>query len=241
MRLGDWALSVIAIVILGLVATGAAFFIRNHDLAKATDTLQIPTVIIDPGHGGPDGGAVGTDGNYEKDINLAISLKLRNFFLIGGYRVIMTREDDRSIYDKGSNSIREKKVTDIHNRFKIAEEHPKALFLSIHQNLYTDSQYNGAQMFYSTNNPASKILAQNLQDEIHNLIQPQNERIVKPAGDNLYILYHTHTPAVLAECGFVSNPTENRNLQKEEYQNKMAFSIYCGTLHYQNQANSVKK
>jgi N-acetylmuramoyl-L-alanine amidase len=144
----------------------------------------------------------------------------------------MTREDDRSIHDDGSNSIRKKKVSDIHNRFKILEKNPKAIFLSIHQNKFQKSQFSGTQVFYSANNDNSKILAQFIQTRATSLLQPQNDREIKPAGDNLYILYHAKSPAVLVECGFLSNSQEAALLQNDAYQNKMAFSIFCGTLDF---------
>lgn len=187
-------------------------------------------VIIDAGHGGVDGGAVGVDGVVEKGINLAISLKLKALFTASGYQVIMTREDDRSIHDEGSDTIRQKKKTDIHNRFKMIEDHPEALFLSIHQNKFGQSQYSGTQVFYSANNEISKQLAQSIQESVKTLLQPQNDRAVKPAGDNLYLLYHAKSPAVLVECGFLSNPTEAKLLQSDAYQSKMAFTVYCGVL-----------
>ncbi|MFT9056244.1 MAG: N-acetylmuramoyl-L-alanine amidase [Ethanoligenens sp.] len=233
MRPLNWILPLIAGVTLCLVAASTLRSIQNQDLAPASTTVPYEkTVIIDPGHGGPDGGAVGVEGNNEKDINLSISLKLRSFFTAGGYQVIMTRQDDRSIHSSGSDTLREQKVSDIHNRLKIADQHPKALFLSIHQNLFTESKYSGTQVFYSTNNPDAKVLAQFLQTDIHTLLQPQNDRVIKPAGSNLYILYHAHSPAVLVECGFVSNPAENAKLQDDTYQNQMAFSIYYGTVHF---------
>lgn len=233
-RVWRWLPLLLAVLVLGLVAAGSFVFIRGQQAASPALAAagEARTVVIDPGHGGPDGGAVGTNGNAEKDINLAISLKLRSFFEAGGFHVVMTREDDRSIYDEGSDTLREKKTTDIHNRLKIAQKYPHALFLSIHQNLYAESQYSGAQVFYSKNNPDAKLLAQSLQTTIRTLLQPQNDREVKEAGSNLYILYHATTPAVLVECGFVSNPEENAKLQTDAYQNQMAFSIYTGTLAY---------
>lgn len=228
-----WFLPLVMILVLGLVAAGTLLSIRSGMWIPALAIASYEkTVIIDPGHGGPDGGAVGVDGNSEKDINLAISLKLRSFFTAGGYQVIMTREDDRSIHSSGNNTLHDQKVSDIHNRLKIAEQHPKALFLSIHQNLYTEPQYSGAQVFYSKNNVDSKVLAQCLQTNIHTLLQPQNDRVIKPAGSNLYILYHAKSPTVLVECGFVSNTEENAKLQNDTYQNQMAFAIYYGTARF---------
>jgi N-acetylmuramoyl-L-alanine amidase len=193
------------------------------------------TVIIDPGHGGPDGGAVGVDGVVEKGINLAISLKLRSFFIASGYTVIMTREDDRTICDNGSNTIRSMKSTDLHNRLKMIKAHPKAVFISIHQNIYEDSKYSGAQVFYSPNNNDSKNLAQLLQTDIKTMLQPENEREIKPAQDNLYLLYYAKSPAVMVECGFLSNAAECKKLEDDAYQNQMAFAIFYGTLHFYSQ------
>jgi N-acetylmuramoyl-L-alanine amidase len=208
---------------------------------RSTEASKSPkyqkTVIIDPGHGGPDGGAVGVDGAIEKNINLAISLKLRNFFLASGFKVIMTREDDRTISDKSAKTIRAMKTSDLHNRLKIANAHPEALFISIHQNIYDSSYYSGAQVFYSTNNADSKVLAQTLQLDIRNMLQPQNLREIKPAQSNLYILYKAKSPAVMVECGFLSNPAECKKLQDDSYQNKMAFAIFYGTLHFYSNLN----
>ncbi len=207
--------------------------------ANSTGPNYVKTVIIDPGHGGVDGGAVGANGVVEKGINLDISLKLKSFFQMAGYQVIMTRDDDRSIHDEGSNTIRKKKVTDIHNRFKIVENNPKAIFISIHQNKFSKSKFTGTQVFYSANNEDSKTLAQFIQDKVTGLLQPDNDRQIKPAGSNLYILYHAKSPAVLVECGFLSNSQEATLLQNNDYQNKMAFSIFCGTLDfYSGELNS---
>jgi N-acetylmuramoyl-L-alanine amidase len=193
------------------------------------------TVIIDPGHGGPDGGAVGVDGVVEKGINLSISLKLRSYFIAAGYTVIMTREDDRTIADEGSKTIRSKKNTDLHNRLDIVDAYPNALFISIHQNIYSSAQYSGTQVFYSPNNPCSKDLATLWQSTVKNQLQPDNSRAIKPAEDNLFILYHAKSPAVMVECGFLSNPGECKKLEDNAYQNQMAFSIFSGTLQYYSQ------
>jgi N-acetylmuramoyl-L-alanine amidase len=189
-------------------------------------------ILIDPGHGGVDGGAVGYDGVVEKTINLKISIKLKSLFEFSGFKVLMTREDDRSVHDAGSTTIRQKKVTDIHNRSKLLAKHPEALFISIHQNKFEQKKYSGTQVFFSKNNEKSRLLAQFIQTNVKDLIQPNNTREIKPAGKNLYILYHATTPAVMVECGFLSNQNEAMLLQNDRYQSKMAFSIYCGLLDY---------
>lgn len=206
-----------------------------------SDNIATKEVIIDPGHGGLDGGAVGIGGVVEKGINLSISLKLKKFFEAAGYRVIMTREDDRSIYSSGSDTIREKKTSDIHNRFHFMEQYPKAIFISVHQNKFEQSQYSGTQVFYSANNDDSKLLAGFIQSRVKTMIQNDNDRVIKPAGDNLYLLYHAKSPAVMVECGFLSNPNEANLLQNSGYQNKLAYAIFCAALDYYSGNQGTKK
>ncbi len=217
-----------------LFIASAVIFVSAYgsNLLTGTANVENKTVIIDPGHGDPDGGAVGTDGVIEKDINLSISQKLRNFFLVAGYSVILTREDDNAIYDEGSNTIHKKKVTDLHNRLAIVNSNPDSVFISIHQNIYKSSKNEGSVVFYSPNNEKSKVLAQFIQADIINMLQPQNSRENYPAKKNLYLLYHAKSPAVMVECGFLSNPYECKLLQNDSYQNKMAFAIFCGTLKF---------
>ena len=198
------------------------------------------TVIIDPGHGGVDGGAVGVDGVVEKGINLSISLKLRTFFQQAGFKVIMTREDDRSIHDENSKTIRKQKTSDLYNRLDIIKNNPHAIFISIHQNKFEDSKYSGTQVFYSKNNDVSELLASTLQNNIKNLLQPQNYREIKKAEKNLFLLYNAKSPAVLVECGFLSNAKEAAVLQTNDYQNKMAFAIFYGTLLFYDAYDTAK-
>ncbi len=191
------------------------------------------TIIIDPGHGGMDGGAVAYDKKtVEKDINLSIAFKLREFLIVGGYNVVMTREDDRLIYDEGIKTIKKQKTSDIKNRLKIINEHPEALFISIHQNKFTQSKYNGAQVFYGRKNTDSQILAQAIQSSFRAMLQPDNAREVKKTGKEIYLLYHSDIPSVMVECGFLSNAEECERLKTDEYQNEVAFVIYAGLSQY---------
>lgn len=226
-----------ALCILGLlICCSAAYAVfQRPNLTGMTESKGINgkyAVIIDPGHGGVDGGAVGVGGVVEKGLNLSISLKLRSFFEAAGYQVIMTREDDRSIHDEDANTIRSKKATDLHNRLDVINSNPDAVFLSIHQNIYSDSFYSGTQIFYSPNAESSKTLASVLQDSVRSILQPQNNREIKPAGKNLFLLYNAKTPAVMVECGFLSNPAEAAKLQDNAYQGRMAFAIFYGTLRF---------
>lgn len=190
-------------------------------------------VVIDAGHGGEDSGAV-ANSVLEKDINLEIALKLRDMLKASGIEVNMIRESDVSIYDTASGTIRERKVSDLKNRVKIVNNNKKNILVSIHQNKFEQSKYSGAQMFYSTNNDKSQILAENIRKSITGLIQPENKRELKKGGSDIYLLNKAAVPAVIVECGFISNEEEAKNLSNEEYQSKIAFAIYCGILEYKN-------
>lgn len=188
-------------------------------------------ILLDAGHGGEDGGA-GENGVQEKDVNLAVALQLREFLEMSGFRVVMTRETDVSIHDDSASTIREKKVSDLHNRLKLIEQYPGCTFISIHQNQFEQSQYHGAQMFYSKNDERSKLLAEKLQQSFVSLLQPDNEREVKAATKDIYLLWNAQVPAVIVECGFLSNPEEAAKLKEPGYQKDLAFTIYTGFLRY---------
>lgn len=190
------------------------------------------TIIIDAGHGGEDGGAVGKDGTLEKDINLSISKKLQQFLLNSGFNVKMIRDSDISIYDEGLTHIKEKKVSDLKNRLNIVNQNENNLLISIHQNKFPENKYNGAQVFYSQNSPKSKELAENIKKSITGFLQPNNTREIKPATKDIYLLHNCKNVAVLIECGFLSNESELQKLNNEDYQSKIAFSIYCGFMEY---------
>lgn len=198
-----------------------------------------PVIIIDPGHGGVDGGAVGVNGTVEKRINLEIALRLRDVFAQAGYTVIMTRDTDISIHDSTADTIREMKVSDLRNRLKLTEMYPDSLLISIHQNTLGDSSVTGAQVFYSPNNPESQLLAQSIQDCFNGGIQLSGDRQIKSAGDNLYLFYKAKNVAVLAECGFLSNSTEEAMLCDPEHQDDIVYCIYRGTLEYLNKSEDT--
>jgi len=190
------------------------------------------TVIIDAGHGGDDGGAIGIDGTVEKDINLDIALKLEKLLKFYGFDVIMTRTEDIMTCDDGLDSLRKRKVSDIHNRFDVLEKNPDAVFISIHQNKFEDNSQHGTQVFYSGNNDESKLLAESIQNSIVSVLQPDNSRVVKKSGSGIYLLYHAKLPAVLVECGFISNPAEVKKLNDEKYRMKIAILIADGLIKY---------
>lgn len=226
----------IAAVLLAAVLAFAAVtsYIERSSPVSAARLGGIDTVVIDPGHGGADGGATGIGGVVEKNINLQISLKLRDILLANGYRVVMTRDSDRSIHSSGQ-TIAEQKKSDMHNRLKLIEKTPNSITVSIHQNHYEESKYSGAQMFYGKENDESRALADAIQKRFVSNLQEDNTREIKQAGKDLYLMYYAKTPIVLVECGFLSNPVESALLSDDTYQNKVAFTVFSGIMDYLGQ------
>ena len=168
---------------------------------------SLPVIIIDAGHGGEDGGATAVDGTYEKDINLQIVLKVNEILSIFGYQTHLIRNTDKSIHTTG-NTIRQRKVSDIHNRADTMKLYENCIYLSIHQNKYEDSRIWGTQTFYSANYDESREIAQLIQNAVTSQLQTNNKRQIKKSGTDIYVLYNATKPAVMVECGFVSNPNE---------------------------------
>ncbi len=223
------------ILVLTCITSSVITFDTDVTAVNAEDHSK-PTIVIDAGHGGEDGGAVSNNGILEKDINLEIALTLQKFFIQGGFEVVMTRSEDKAIYNSDAVTLREKKVSDIHNRTKICNENINNIFISIHQNKFEQSQYYGTQVFYSQNSMMSSTLAECIRLAIIGTLQNDNSRQCKPATDSVYILKNATVPAVLVECGFLSNPQEEALLKTKQYRNQMAFAIYSGFLefYYQN-------
>ncbi len=202
------------------------------DITSAEKTL--PNIIIDAGHGGEDGGASTASGVLEKDLNLAISLYLKAFLEQSGFKVTLTRDDDYAIYDEGSNTLREKKQSDLKNRAEICNNDKNNIYISIHQNKFEQSKYKGTQVFYSSNNEVSKPLAEAMQNTVKELIQKDNDRKIKPSNGAIYILDKAQVPCVLIECGFLSNPEEASLLATADYQKQLSFALFLGFLDYYN-------
>ena len=189
------------------------------------------TVIIDAGHGGEDCGAIGANGVYEKDLNLSMATALGEEFSKQGYAVIYTRLDDRLLYTKEENIHGIRKISDLKNRCKIGAETPDALFISIHMNSFSQSKYSGTHVYYSEKNDESYQIAMSVQSKIKNDLQPDNNRVPKP-GKDIYLLENLDNPAILIECGFLTNPDECKKLSEKEYQKQLSFSILCGIIEY---------
>lgn len=200
---------------------------------RATDVrVQSGVVLIDPGHGGFDGGTVAEDGTLEKHLNLAVALCLRDLLYVCGVPVEMTRKTDVGLEADSTTSIRNRKVSDMRRRLELYDE--AALVISVHQNHFSVPKYCGTQLFYSVNHPDSVVLAEYIRGAVVDWIQPQNTRELKKATDSIFLLSHTQTPAVLVECGFLSNPDERNKLKTPAYQQQLAFAVAAGYWKYQS-------
>lgn len=193
---------------------------------ETATTPETPVVLIDPGHGGEDGGTTGANGTVEKEINLKVAKYLAAYLKKADISYIMTRDSDISIHDDTCTTIREKKRSDLLNRRKLIENCGAQLFVSIHMNYFEQSQYKGAQVFYSPINPNSKALAQRVKNSLLATLKDDNKREIKQAYDSIYLMKYTSMPAVLVECGFLSNPEEEALLNTSDYQKKLAKSIF---------------
>ena len=202
-------------------------FASSNSIVNST----LPVIIIDAGHGGEDGGAVGIDGTYEKDINLQISLKVNDILTLFGYKTHLIRTTDTAIHTTG-DTIRQRKVSDIRNRTATMDLYENCIYLSIHQNKYEDSRIWGTQTFYSANCDESREIAGLIQTAVKSQLQPNNKRQIKKSGTDIYVLYNATKPAVMVECGFVSNQSELNQLKDCTYQNNMALSIATGIINY---------
>ena len=210
----------------------AASFSNARTLQTAAAAPMIHTVIVDAGHGGFDGGTVASDGTLEKDINLSIAQRLCTLLKCAGLQTVMTRTGDDSIHDPSCVSVRQQKISDIRNRLRIMDETPDSLFVSIHQNHFTSAKYFGAQVFYSGNDARSELLAQSIQTSIVSLLQPENTRQIKQSGTEIYLLYHAVRPAVMVECGFLSNYEETRRLKTAQYKTHKEIEVKQGILDF---------
>ena len=208
-------------IVLGCFALIAVILIFVAANFKTANSLDVPTVdiVLDAGHGSSDAGASGKNGSIEKEINLAITLKLRDKLIAEGITVGLTREND--------NSLADSKKKDMHYRRDFAIASNPKLFVSIHQNTFPESQYRGAQVWYSKNNAESKNFAQNMQSALIET-NPTTKREAKKAESNIFLLKHLTMPAIIIECGFLTNYQEEQLLMQDTYQDKLAEIIKKG-------------
>ncbi len=218
-----------------IVALIVLKYIHYRFAVKEVSYLPITNKIIgiDPGHGGVDPGAVSKTGVLEDEINLEIALKLKRLVEQSGGIVIMTREEDKGLYTDKSTTLREKKTEDLLNRKALIEEAECQLFVSIHMNSFTNTRYYGSQTFYYDGNIENEKLASIIQEELKTVLDKENSRAAA-IRDDVYLIKELQIPSVLVEAGFLSNPEEERLLQTEEYQEKIAWAIYVGIMKYLN-------
>ena len=201
-----------------------SFLVLNISLLKVNAEENNKVIVIDPGHGGIDGGAKSENGVIEKDINLSISLKTKAALESKGYKVIMTRSEDVGLYTDGKK-VREKKIEDLGNRVKIKKENKCDAFISIHQNMFPQKNCKGAQVWSANNEPSQK-LGKIIQQKFKEEVDQNNKRKAKVAKKEYKILNDGYEGAsVIVECGFLSNPEECELLGKEDYQNKIANTL----------------
>ncbi|GAA0597279.1 N-acetylmuramoyl-L-alanine amidase CwlD [Virgibacillus siamensis] len=212
-------------------------FLIQYPIQKADSTwktwalpLAGKTIVIDPGHGGPDGGAVGKDETLEKDIALEIAKKTRDFLQQAGALVYLTREDDKDLAKEDTAGLSRRKSEDIRNRLEFIKEKDADFFLTLHLNALSSTKWSGAQTFYFPRYDKSRHLAKMIQAEIIRNLENTDREALPIKG--VYLLKHAEIPGALVEAGFLSNEHEREHLKKEDYQRKMAGSIYQGILRY---------
>ena len=232
-----WKVSLFAFGLLVLFLILQYDFLEDDTWNSWNLPLSGRVILVDPGHGGPDGGAVGDSSVLEKDIALEVSLKLREYLQEQGALVIMTREEDIDLADKDTRGYSRRKVEDLKRRLKMINEPEIDFFVSIHLNSIPSARWSGAQTFFAPHHRENDRAAKFIQDELKtNLENTKREAL---SINRVYILDHAKKPGVLVEVGFLSNPGERENLKKGSYQDKLAASIYYGILRYYSKEKEI--
>lgn len=218
-----------AFLLAGGLLAGASRELHSAIAAFQAGTLTArPTIVIDAGHGGEDGGAVGTDGSRESDINLAIALRTEELLAFLGYETLLTRDADVSIHDSTAQTLRQKKVSDLKNRVTLVNQAPQAVLLSIHQNALPGAPATqGAQAFHNRASSADS-LAQSVQTQLNALVNGAHPKEKRQISDSIYLMKQVTHPAVLVECGFMTHPQEVQLLQSAEHQQRLAVAMVAG-------------
>ena len=216
-----------------LVLIGALLFGQAAGIATSlpAETEGALTVVIDAGHGGEDGGAVGLNGVLEKDLNLQIATLLGEQLREAGVRVVYTRTEDKLLYTEEQNIRGQRKMWDLKNRLLVAKGEERAVLVSIHMNKYPSAAVSGLMTYYAEN-AESRALALGIQSKVAADFPAMKRRVPKAAGDNIYLLAHASCPAVLVECGFLSHPEECEKLSQKDYQKQLSFSLFCAMMEY---------
>lgn len=229
-KLLSGAMAVMLLVSMFYVGREAAVYVAAGNVDRKEEKLR---VVIDAGHGGDDPGKVGINGVNEKDVNLQIAQQVKKFLEANDVEVIMTRESDAGLYDADASN---KKVQDMKRRIALIGEAEPALTVSIHQNSYPEEYVHGAQVFYYEGSTQGEQLADCIQTQLVEKVDPDNTRRIK-ANDSYYLLKKTDVPIVIVECGFLSNSAEAEKLCTQEYQERVAWAIHIGILRYLNQTH----
>lgn len=231
----------ILILLCGVFIAGIGAFFPQEAISLPTDAgvgldagnaENTVTIVIDAGHGGEDSGTQSADGLYEKDVNLEIAQLLDTMLRANGISTVMTRSEDILLYDRNADYRGHKKMLDLATRRKIAEETENAVFVSIHMNAFPESKYRGLQVFYSPNHPQAMTLASVIQHDAQSYLQPDNNRKIKSSTSAIYLLDRLECPAVLIECGFLSNPDEAALFATDQYRKEVAFVIFSSLISY---------
>ena len=206
---------------------GSAAHVASFGPDGLTEDL---TVVVDAGHGGEDGGAVAADGTAESGLNLSIARRVRDLLTFTGVPTAVTREGEGAIYDPSSATLREKKVSDLHNRADLVNAIPGAVLLSIHQNsLPSSPATRGAQTFWNGQAEA-KELAESVQAALNAAVNGEHEKQAAQVPSSVYLMKSVEAPAVLVECGFLSNPEETALLKEPAHQTRLAAAITAGLI-----------
>lgn len=229
------------IILICLVAVSGYMSLKNRSSManEMKDNMALETkggkvIVVDPGHGGFDPGKIGVNNALEKDINLAVSLKLKELLEKQGYEIVLTREADEALHAEGENGSKQE---DMKRRVDVINEAKAVLAVSIHQNSFTQESSHGAQVFYHPQSEEGKKLALVMQETIKEMIADDNHREAK-SNDSYYILRKTEGLVIIIECGFLSNYKEAELLITEDYQNKMAEAICAGLVKYLDNTES---
>lgn len=226
----------ILLLTLGFIANGKRK--KAEIMASAAAEIGRLTVIIDAGHGGADGGAVSHDGNLESEVNIDIATRLDNILAFFGTPTMMTRTSEHLEYSEDADTIRQKKREDQERRLRLVNGTRNAVLISIHQNIYPAASPFGAQVLYAPTN-GSKAFAESMQKLLIAALNTKNRRSASKVPESVWLMNHVSCPAILIECGFLSNPEEERLLMSDTYRLRIAAVIAAGYLAHEGSLTEI--
>ncbi|MCI8610873.1 MAG: hypothetical protein HFE66_02990 [Clostridiales bacterium] len=232
---GFVSMSLVFLIVAALFGGLRGLLYRNQSTIAADAPEDAVLLVIDPGHGGEDGGCSSSDGLLEKELNLSIAKDVSAILNAAGYPAVLTRTEDTLLYDMYGDRTDYKgykKIYDLKNRMRFTEETEAKYFVSIHMNKFPDPQYSGLQVYYSPNDPGSVQMADMIQNYVQKYIQPENDRQTKKSNKGIYLLHRMKIPAVLVECGFLSNTEEATLLSDASYRKTLSLGIACAIMEY---------